>query len=249
MTFCGQCGYNNPEERTECINCGAQLHLGIRREAMEVERIASFDQNKQYPAPVASQQPPAPGFVPMPPAPSVAPVQQVQQVPEQQQQESGMGIEEDEPVATYDPSGRRFAIILSVSALAITLVALFALPMDFNSFDNTLLRVGLMDGETTVMALVIVTLVISLVSLIMPLFNVLSGILLIVASFMAYNDMTALFSQLSSPGFIVFILLAVYVIILGVVSTIFMKRFIDNNVGGVPLFRACYLTWTGIPHN
>ena len=220
------------------MNCGAQLQLGIRREAAEVERIAPFDQNKLYAAPAVpatqQEQAPAPGFAPMPPVP----------VQQQNEELSGHSASSD-----YDPSGRSFAILLSVSALAITLVALFALPLDFNSFDNTLLRVAILDGETTVMALVIVTLVVSLVSLIMPMFNVVTGALLITASYMAYNDLTDMFIQLSSPGFIVYVLLAVYVIVLGVVSTIFMKRFIDHNIDGVPVFRACYLTWTGIPHN
>ncbi len=207
----------------------------------EVERIPAFDKNKMYGgaamAPVTQQeQAPASGFASIPPVPV-------------QQQQNEEETEEYVSHGSYDSSGRSFAIILSVSALTITLVALFALPLDFNSFDRTLLRVGLLDGEATVMALAIVTLVAALVSLIMPMFNVFTGILLIVASFMAYNDKTDLFFQLSSPGFIVFVLLAVYVIVLGVVSTIFMKRFIDNNMDGVPVFRACYLTWTGIPHN
>ncbi len=221
------------------MNCGAQLQLGIRREAAEVERIAPFDRNKLYAAPpmapVEQEQAPATGFVPA----ALVPVQQ-----QNEETEKDYGSQGD-----YDSSGRSFAILLSVSALAITLVALFALPLDFDSFDNTLLRVAMIDGETTVMALVIVTLVVGLVSLIMPMFNVVTGALLIVSSYMAYNDLVDKFLQLSSPGFIVYVLLAVYVIVLGVVSTIFMKRFINHNINGVPVFRACYLTWTGIPHN
>jgi hypothetical protein len=211
-------------------------------EPPEVERIGSRDRNNLYAVPgYAPPQQPLPGFAPpQQPLPGFAPAASGEQ-------EEKKHVEFN--ISDYDASCRRFAIILSVSAMALTIVALFALPLDFNSFDRTLLRVGMMGGETVVMALTIVALVVGLISLIMPMCNVVTGALLVAASYMAYNDLPALFGHLSSPGFIVFILLAVYIIVLGMVSTLFMKKFIDNNADGVPLFKACYLTWTGIPHN
>lgn len=218
------------------MNCGAQLQIGVKREATEMERINPYNPQGNYAAP------------PMQPyqAPPMRPGYGQAPVPPQASNAAEDGTEEE--TKEYDPSGRRFAIILSVAALVMTIVALFALPLDFNSFDTTLFRIGLMDGETTVMALTIIALVIALVALIMPMFTVISGLLVVIAAFLAYGDVDLL-SLVSAPGCAVFLLLVVYIISLGLVATVFMKKFIENNQGGVPLFRACYLAWTGIPHN
>jgi len=231
--------------------------MGIRRDSMEVERIGAYNPNRQYNAPMMqpSQRPQyQQQYVPIPPVqqqmpPVQQPVPLVQQVqpyapvpPEPKEKE-----EKDQDAKEYKPFGRRPAIILSIVAFAFTMVSLFALPLDFTSFDTTMLRIGMMDGQTTIMAMTIITMVIAIVALLLPFMSVLSGILVMATAFMAYG-IEGLFDFPTGIGCAVFVLLTLDIIVLGVVSTIFMKKFIGNNLEDISILRACYLTWTGIPH-
>ena len=192
-----------------------------------MERIGAYDPNRPYQAPPMNpnMNPNMPPYMPMPPATR----------------------KKDKPKAEgeYDPKGRSFAIILSVCALAITIVALFAIPVDFEHFDKTILRVG-MNNQTAIFAMTFVTLAVGIVALIEPLMTVVSGISLMATAALIFTANPAL--GLSTPGMIVFVLLAIDIIALGIVSMIFMKKFIANNIEGVPIFKACWFTWTGIAH-
>lgn len=226
MTFCGKCGYNNPEDVTFCVNCGADLRETVGKPASEVERISAYNPNANYAAPMMDP------YRPLAQAPQ-QPVQPVE-------------ASDDETVKEYNPSGRRFAIILSIVALALTVVSLFAIPLDFEDFNMTLLRIGMMPGQTTVLILTFLTLVIALFAILEPLMTIASGACLVAAASMVFVQEGQLF--FTTPGLLVFILIAVDIIVLGIVSTVFMKKFVGNNLEGIPLFRACYLTWTGIAH-
>lgn len=147
----------------------------------------------------------------------------------------------------YVRSGRRPAIVLSLAAFVLTMVALFALPLDFSSFDTTLLRIGMLDGQTVILATTIITMVFALVAILMPMVSVVSGICMMATAIMAYG-VEGLFDFPTGAGCAVFVMLATYIIGCGIVSTIFMKKFITSNLDDVPILRACYLTWTGIPH-
>ena len=188
-----------------------------------MERIGAYDPNRPYQAPPAN--PNMPPYMPMPPATR----------------------KKDKPKAEgeYDPKGRSFAIILSICALAITIVTLFAIPVDFENFDKTILRVG-MNDQAVILAMTFITLAIGIVALIEPLMTVVSGICLISTAALIFTADPTL--GMSTPGMIVFVLLAIDIIALGVVSMIFMKKFIDSNIQDVPIFKACWFTWTGIAH-
>jgi len=147
----------------------------------------------------------------------------------------------------YNSSGRRPAIVLSLAAFVLTMVALFALPLDFSSFDTTLLRIGMLDGQTVILATTIITMVFALVAILMPMVSVVSGICMMATAIMAYG-VEGLFDFPTGAGCAVFVMLATYIIGCGIVSTMFMKKFITSNLDDVPILRACYLTWTGIPH-
>ncbi len=193
----------------------------------EIERLGAYDPNKNYPQPAPPmrplmQQPPMYPPAPMPPAPKKE-------------------LQEGE----YNPKGRRFGIILAIVALGITLVSLFAIPLDFSDFDNTILRYGMDDGGSAILIMTFVTLAVAIIALLEPLFSIGSGICMIITAYLVFATESSI---LETPGMIVFILLAIDVMVLGIVATIFMKSFVNNNIKDVNLFRACYLAWTGIPH-
>lgn len=198
------------------------------RTSDDVERIAAYNPDKVYPAP--QNQPPAQQPMAQPPAPmnyNMPPI-----------------VNTRGPMR-YNPKGRAFGIMFSVLALVVTIVSLFAIPIDFESFDTTLLRVGMMEGQTTILILTFVTLAIGVIALLEPILTFASGVCLMVTAYLVFSDATLM---LTTPGLIVFILLAIDVIALGFVATVFMRKFVNNNVRGVNFIKACYLAWTGIPH-
>ena len=235
VTFCGKCGYNNPEESMFCVNCGADLKesIGTERAPEEVERIGAYDPNKTYPAA------------------QVPPQQPVQQPPMQayplQPPQTRVRPRLTAPT-NYNPKGRGFGIILSVVSLIVTIVSLFAIPANFATFDTTFLRIGMMEGETTILIMTFVTLAIAIVALLEPIFSIGSGICLIITAYLVYSEEIFKILSLGTPGFIVFILLAIDIIVLGFVAMVFMRKFVNNNIKGINMFKACYLAWTGIPH-
>ncbi len=258
MTFCGKCGYNNPEECHFCVNCGSDLsesigQQGVPEEVVNTEQTEQTDQAGQFDQAAPAQEfgaaPEQPreyiAPTPAPADPFLNPQQQYAEPPARKRRNL-MGEYHVDPLHEYDPTGRAFGIMLSVIALVITLVALFIIPTDFAQFDRTLLRVGMMPDQIAILAMTIVTLAIAVISLVEPLLNIGTGICLIVTATLVYTSTTVGF--MTVPGLIVYILLAVDIIVLGVVSMIFMRKFVNNNIKGVPLFKACLLAWTGIPH-
>ncbi len=285
------------------------MQVGIRRDAMEVERLGAYNPNRQYSAPpwrpiqrppvqqAYSFRPPAqqqyaprppvqqqyaprppvqPQYSPRPPVQqqyAPGPVERIGPAPQTMnrpvpppvpvpvpvsppvsqapappvQQDTSVKTEEDSETKKYVSTGRRPAIILSLAAFVLTVIALFALPLDFSSFDTTLLRIGMLDGQTVVLATTIITMVLAVVAILLPMVSVLSGLCMMVTAIMAYG-VEGLFDFPTGPGCAVFVMLATYIIGCGIVSTLFMKKFITSNLDDVPILKACYLTWTGIPH-
>jgi hypothetical protein len=220
------------DDNVYCPKCGAELNPPLHSgDAEEVERIGAYDPNKQYTAP---------------------PMQPVMSPQMQQQPPYGYGVPMPMPMrkkkqqTDYNPKGRRLAIILSVVSLVITIVALFGIPANFESFDTTLLRVGMMEGQSTILIMTFVTLAVAIVALIEPLLALGSGICLIATASLVFTG--AALDIMSTPGLIVFILLAADVMVIGFVSAINMRKFVNNNLGDTQIFKACYKTWTGIPH-
>ena len=241
MTFCGKCGYNNPEDRENCVNCGTSLKEAIGSSAPpepqvhEVERIGSYNPDKSYPAP------------PMQPVNGYNQNQYGKQMNNMQPMPPMVPpMAQNMRSSQYNRSGRGFAIILSIAALAITIVSLFGIPLDFSSFDNTFLRVGMESADGVYLILTFVTLAIGIFALLEPLFAVVSGGCIIGLAAIAYGD--AALAYFGTAELIVFVLLAVDIMVLGIVSMIFMRKFVNNNIKGVNAFKACYLTWAGIPH-
>ncbi|AMK13564.1 hypothetical protein AUP07_0510 [methanogenic archaeon mixed culture ISO4-G1] len=245
MTFCGKCGYNNPEESRFCVNCGADLEesietqtelkeeeTAVKEETEEVERIGAYDPNKDYSIPPQqqppAQQPPQQPYPPMYGAPLLKPTRGKIPV-----------------VTMYDPRGRKMGIMFSIAALAVSLITLFAIPMDFASLDNTIFRIGLMEGNTTVLVLVLLTLALAVIALLEPVFAAGTAICLIVTGYVMLKDNLVFFG---APEFAVVLLIALDVAALGIVAMVFMRKFVMNNIHETNLFKACYLAWTGIPH-
>ena len=234
MTFCGKCGYNNPEDRENCVNCGTSLKASVGDSTppdlrpREVERIGAYDPQRTYPAPPmqpVTYNQPQPGRPGQPMAPPMMPMVR--------------------PPMSYNRSGRAFAIILSITALAVTIVALFAIPLDFASFNNTFLRVGMARADSPILVLTFVTLAVGIIALMEPILCLVSGGCLIGLAAIAYTDETLAF--FGTAEMIVFILLAIDIMVLGFVSLVFMRKFVNNNIKGVNAFKACYLTWVGLP--
>jgi hypothetical protein len=198
----------------------------------DVERIGAFDPSKDYSIPVPPPSPLQPPYRPY------------------GQSNFLFGRRQKVTPGGYNPAGRTFGIVLSISALVVTIVALFAIPLDFSDFDRTFLRVGMSDGMGTILIMTFVTLFIGIVALLMPFLNIASGLCLIVTGFIAYGEVgvDTFEGFFTTPGLIVFILIALDIIALGIISTVFMRKFVNNNLPGVPFFKACYLAWTGIPH-
>lgn len=250
MTFCGKCGYNNPEDRELCVNCGASLSatvgdstpIDLRKPAQEVERIGSYDPKRNYPAPAMQPvgvnqpygrmaQPPAPNQ-PMPPA-------QPPMMPPMAPPVNNFAV-------NYNHKGRGFAILLSLSALAVTIVALFGIPLDFESFNNTFLRIGMSVSDKPILLMTFITLAVGIVALVEPIVCLVSGGCLIGLAVITYTDSAIAF--FGTAELVVFILIALDIMALGIISVVFMKKFVNNNIKGVNSLKACYLTWVGIPH-
>ncbi len=229
ITFCGKCGYNNPEECHFCVNCGADMFDSTGEpvpDRQPVERLSPYDPNRQYMQPVPPPYQQGPYGTPLPPVP----------VPVQPKKAE---------VLNYQPKGRKFAIALSITAMVLTIITLFGMPADFASFDNTVLRIGMQPGEEVILVLTFVTLAIAIAALLEPILCIVTGILIIViASLLASGPVIDSFL---AANLIVFILIAVDIMVLGIVSMIFMRKFVDNNVKDVDMFKSCYLTWVGIP--
>jgi len=287
MTFCGNCGIENPEGHRFCFNCGAELPILPEEPEMgytptmdnhEIERIGAYDPNVNYyiaPKPVHTevsyQQPPAPQQFGQPPY-QQPPMQgqygqpqyqqqgyqynqgQYQQPPMQGQYGAGYAPygapRSREPVYLYgapnNKKGLRFvSIIMAIAALAVTMVSIFVLPADMHSSDTTLFSLGMAKDGIAVLIFAMVSVALAIISLFIPMFSIVSGVCVIATAAIVELKIGISFAM-DQTAFILFIVLAVVIMILGIIASMLMGKYVRSNVRNVSLFQCCVLTWKGI---
>ncbi len=278
MTYCGNCGSDNPEGNRFCFNCGAELPLQPQQSNMgyiptmdtEIERIRPYDPNANYYVPPQppqqnyqqqqpyqqqympqQQYPPQQGYQQYPPA--VYPGQQQQQYPPQGYQgypqyppQQYPGQRQREPpfylygAPNNQISFRWIAIILSIATLVMTILTLTIIPVTEN---DSLIGIGLGEDGLYVLIFCIMTIVIGILSLLVPLFNIVTGVCVI-------GTITLIFTNsgfaVTDTTLILFILMGVVIMVLGLVSSLLMTKYVRSNVRNVTMFECSLWTWIGI---
>jgi hypothetical protein len=299
MTFCGNCGSDNPAGNRFCFNCGAEItspppqpEFGFNQGPAEIERIGAYDPNVNYPAPPMPGQ--APQYQQQPYGYQQQPYQDqaqqyqqqaygyqqpYQQIPGQPQQpyQEGQQYQQlqyqqqypgQQPYGYQQPyqqpyqqqyqqqrqltylygapnnasSARMASIAMAIVTLAMTIITLVAIPVNWSDFGTTLIGIGMNHGA--VLAFAIVSLVIGVIGLMVPLFSVVSGVCIIATAFLAKDLPNSIFTN---ETLIIYVALAVIVMILGLIASMLMMKYVRFNVRGVNMFQCCLFTWKGIP--
>ena len=293
MTFCGNCGTNNPAGNRFCFNCGAELTVPSEEPRMnyapqneEVERIGAYNPNihqnvsNQPPQQQQFQQPPGyqqqyqqqPYQQYAPPAGQYQ-NQQYGQYPGQQYgqyQDPQYGQYQGQQYNQYpgqqygqyqqDPPKqlvylygapnnnvkmRIIAIIVSIAALAVAMVALFAIPSDLSDFGTTLLSLGLGEDGMIVLVFVIISLVVGIIGLLIPIFSIVTGVCIIATAALILTN-PGFSDTMDITGMLVFVVMAVLVMGLGLLSSLMMSKYVRANVRNVNMLQCSIMTWTGV---
>jgi len=264
MTFCGNCGTNNPNSNRFCYNCGAELTMQPEAPPMgyapvenrEVERIGPYNPNANYYVPPQQYHPQYQQYQ--------QPPQQYppQQYPQYQQQYQQQGYGQYPPMGQYPPQQkqapqpvylygapnnnanlRMTAIILSIATLVVAIVTLCGVPTDNGDFGTTLMALGLGPDAAVLLVFVILTILIGIVGVLIPIFSIVTGVaimgcLTLVLTNSAYH--------VGLVSMIIFLVLALLVILLGLFTSLMMNKYVRSNVRNVTMFQCCLMTWKGI---
>ena len=264
MTFCGNCGSDNPAGNRFCFSCGAELsarpqepQLGYNPNAgQEIERLGPYNPNANYYVPPAQQYGQQQPFQ--------QPYQQpYQQQPGQQQYMQQPYQQQQYPPAPYqqfNPYGGRpqpfylqgapnnntnlrwIAIILAIATLAVTLVSLFVIPIDDSG--TTLLGLGLDDPDAmVVLVFVIISLVIGIVGVFIPIFSIVTGVCVIATVALLFTNEGYSFD---TSVLFIFVGVSVVIMVLGLIASLFMNKYVRSNVRNVTMFDCCMMTWKGV---
>ena len=278
MTFCGNCGSDNPAGNRFCFSCGAELgtvHAGPQMNyeppvEEEIERIGAYDPNKNYNIPPAQpyqqqapygqpqqpyQQPPYGQNPYQQQAPYGQPYQQAppygQQYPYPPQQPYGAYPGQQKQPIAYLPgcpdnnkNFRFISIILAFAALVVTVVALFAIPMDGADMATTLFGIGVAEDGLPVLVFAIVSLVIAAVGIFLPIVSIVTGVCVICTAALILTGTGFVGLDANVP---LVIGLGAVVIVLGLVSSLLMNKYVRSNVRNVTMFQCSLFTWKGIP--
>ncbi len=252
MTFCGNCGSNNPSGNHFCFNCGAELIVPQEDPRMgqpqpgnpEVERIGAYNPNVNYNIP---NQPPQ---------------QQYNQQQQYGQQQYNQGQYQGQQYGQYQqpqdssviymygaPNNnvnfRWLGIILAVVSLAMVFVSLVAIPADMSDMGNTLLSLGLGENGLFILIFVIICIVIGIIGLLIPLFNIVTGVCIIATGALVMTN-SGFSDNITTAGFLVIVAMALIVIVTGLLAAMFMSKYVRSNVRNVNMLQCCLWSWMRI---
>jgi len=282
MTFCGNCGSNNPSGNHFCFNCGAELIVPQEDPRMgqpqpgnpEVERIGAYNPNVNYNIP---NQPPQQqynqqqqygqqqynqgqyqsqqyGQYQQPQYGQRPPYQQQQYGQQQynQGQQYGQYQQPQDSSVIYmygapnnNVNFRWLGIILAVVSLAMVFVSLVAIPADMSDMGNTLLSLGLGENGLFILIFVIICIVIGIIGLLIPLFNIVTGVCIIATGALVMTN-SGFSDNITTAGFLVIVAMALIVIVTGLLAAMFMSKYVRSNVRNVNMLQCCLWSWMRI---
>jgi len=109
---------------------------------------------------------------------------------------------------------------------------------------GSILSIGLGENGTIVLVFAIITLLIGIIAVLIPIFNVISGISLI-GSLMLILMNTAVYPTIDSTSMILIIAMAVLSIAMGVLSSVFMMKYVRSNARNVTMMQCSVMAWMG----
>ena len=263
MTFCGQCGTRNPNINKFCLNCGARLfnsyeeyaetygedacpeeQLGTPVNNTPRSRPQGYRQNGRLPRSASrfnlrsnsngqrhsTRNPEKPFSL----SNIIAPPGQVR---------LQTTVLEGSPKNNIN--FRWIGMGLSAASFIITIVALFAISLSGNGVNyGSLFGIGTDEGGGAVLALAIITLILGIIAIFVPIANFITGISLI-GAFTLVSTNSAVYPSIDSGTLLIFILLAILIIFLGIITTIFVFRYVRSNVRNVSILECSIFLWIG----
>jgi hypothetical protein len=242
--------------------------MGYNPQHEEVERIAAYDPNKTYySAPIPPtypqgyqqgyQQPPYGQQQYQQPYPAQPYQQQYPPQPVYQQPynpyQQGYNNPyaqppRPQPVYLYgapnnNTTFRWLGIIMAIAAAAITLVTLFVIPIGNTGL--SLFSMGFEENGAILLIFTILALVLGVIGILMPALALVSGVSIIGTVILIYTNIQYQ-SDFNLESLMVFILVAIVIIVLGLIASTFMNKYVRSNVRGVSMFQCCIMTWTGV---
>jgi len=240
MTFCGNCGTDNPENNNFCCFCGSalkdsnEINASFNASVEERARIGAYDPNMGY------------GAAPAP----VAPVPEQPAAPAEYQPQEPVSVYEEAPVVRPRNGMRAGGIILAIVTLGLTVALLFLIPLNITGWnmDTTLYQLAVSGTakDLAVIGFIVAALAIGIFALIVPVFSLVSGatiLAVIFALYYKYNETIAM----TSNDLIIMIVLGLVVIILGVLASVMMSKYVQSVRRGVSMFSSCLFCWIGVP--
>jgi len=245
MTFCGNCGTENPDRNNFCCFCGSALRDGgmippVAREPAadagfeEKARIGAYDPNMDYATAGA--------------AAATAGAAEQAQPANYDPQEAMKNY--DEPAANPRNGMRYGGIILALIAFGLTAALLFIIPLNVTGWDTSTTLYNLAVNGTAkdlaIIGFVIAALAIGIFSIIVPVFSLVSGatvISIVVALY--YKHASTIGMDFNS--LLIILGLGIVVILLGVIASVMMSKYVRSVKSGVSMFSSCIFTWIGVP--
>lgn len=109
---------------------------------------------------------------------------------------------------------------------------------------GSILSIGLGENGTVVLVFALITLLIGIIAVLIPIFSVVSGIGLI-GSLALIMMNSAVYPTIDSTPMILIIAMAVLSIMMGVLSSVFMMKYVRSNARNVTMMQCSVMTWMG----
>ena len=130
---------------------------------------------------------------------------------------------------------------ISVAAFILILLAMTA--VDLSGY-GSIFSIGTGERGTMVLVLCILILLVSIVSILIPVFYIVSGITLMGTLLLVLMN-SSVYPHIGTTSILLVILLSLVSMLLGVVSSVIMARYVRANARNITLFQSSILAWTG----
>ncbi len=245
MTFCGNCGTENPDKNNFCCFCGsalkdagsippvAPMNATADPEPDERARIGAYDPDMDYATGATA---------------AAATTAAAAEPAEYNPQEAMRNY--DEPVS-HPKNGMRYGgIILAILAFGLTAALLFIIPLNVTGWDTSTTLYNLAVNGTAkdlaIIGFVIAALAIGIFSIIVPIFSLVSGATIIsIVVALYYKHASTIGMNFNS--LLIILGLGIVVILLGVIASVMMSKYVRSIKGGVSMFSSCLFSWIGVP--